>query len=327
MLCSKSKLGEFVHSVALSDPRFTYHGRKWVCIICNLHIKGNKLPPMALVNMLTPAWHASPAILSSLSSLEREVLASHLESYQPFEKVSELRHGVCANGPPVKTLHIISSKPVGKGFTEAVSRQGCPPGHKLELRVRETTAAYRHLIEHSRMHKISAIEEGAGEEHVQGVLQQKVEDFQARLELVLGAHGTVEILPGFLPLVPTVDEPVDWFARFGPRFARIHSILVPDLDPKLPPEWSSFVEKGADAVYRGLSFLQDQHCVAPPSAPRSPELSFGDWLLSRLANCTREGLANDPEMLLALYTVSQFGIALLPSCCISLLSGETWHAD
>ena len=202
------------------------------------------------------------------------------------------------------------------GLMKVVSRQGCPPGHKLKLRVAQTTEAYSYIIRNSSLHKL-VFTPGVDVEEVEAAVQQKCEDFQARLELVAGQGGTVEILPNFLPLVPTAGEELDWFSRFGPRQGKIYSLLVPDLHPSLPPEWASIVEKGADEVYRGFSLLMDPNFVAPPSALRSPDLSFGDWLISRLSNCTREGLANDGEMLLALYSVSIFAIALFPCYCTS----------
>ena len=46
----------------------------------------------------------------------------------------------------MKTLYLISDKPDGKDFLECITKQGCPPGSKLKLRVDETGNAFRHLI-------------------------------------------------------------------------------------------------------------------------------------------------------------------------------------
>ena len=78
---------------------------------------------------------------------------------------------------------------------------------------------------------------------------------------------------------------------------------MPDLNPDLPESWSTLVKNGPNAVYSGLGQLMDPYCVAAPSVPRNPQVSYGDWLISRIGFCTRDGVANDPEMLLALYSV------------------------
>ena len=120
-LCSISGLNQHVHPVAVADPRFSFQG---ACLVCQLYLQEQMMPPMAMVNILTPTWLSAPASLTSLSSVEREVLASHLSNLQPLDKVSELRHGVCSRGPPVKTLHMLTPKPGGKNLLQVVSRQG-----------------------------------------------------------------------------------------------------------------------------------------------------------------------------------------------------------
>ena len=82
------------------------------------------------------------------------------------------------------------------------------------------------------------------------------------------------------------------------------------------------VKSGPNSVYQGYGQLMDPYCVAAPIVPRMPEVSFGDWLLSRIAFATRDGVANDPEMLLALYSVRLVFPGYL--CSICLILGATW---
>ena len=161
---------------------------------------------MALTNLLTPAWLAKPSVFPALSPLEREVVTD----YGCFEKLGELRHGICVRGPPVKTIHMLTSKTHGRTPGEIIKLQSCPPGYKVKLNVQQTGQAYRKLLEISNVHR-TTFPDGVTPEFKRRVYEQKTEDFVNKLTDVVGSNRSVEELPQFLPLVPTVEEP-DWFA-------------------------------------------------------------------------------------------------------------------
>ena len=58
VLCSTDSLGQYVHGTVLEDQSLIFHGQRWCCHTCQMFVRSGRCPPMALTNLLTPAWLA-----------------------------------------------------------------------------------------------------------------------------------------------------------------------------------------------------------------------------------------------------------------------------
>ena len=128
VLCSSDSLGQYVHATALDDPQFVFHGQKWCCHTCQMSSDGAHQPP-----------HACLACKAPRSSLPCPPWSGRL----CFGKLGELRHGVCARGPPVKTIHMLSSKTHRRTPGEVIKLQSCPPGFKVQTSLSDMGQGYQ----------------------------------------------------------------------------------------------------------------------------------------------------------------------------------------
>ena len=92
------------------------------------------------VSPVTPTWLHT---LREMSPLERDFLTG----WQASEKVPHLRSGLVGRVPPVKTVYGLSSQLQGHSVGEVVALNACPKGFKVHIRVEESKAAYRYLLE------------------------------------------------------------------------------------------------------------------------------------------------------------------------------------
>ena len=163
----------------------------------------------------------------------------------------------------------------------------CPPGHRWRVRAEETVAGRRVLLACHPRHRTTDPD---------GVAQQLQEQL---FEVGQTQEGDVTVLPLHHPR----DDRLDWFLANGPRLGEVHSLVAPDLDVCLPLAWKELVQKGHQDLYSGMGAIVDPEDAAGPDVPRDPALTHDSWLRSRLSSLHRGGLANDPQQLLAMYTV------------------------
>ena len=187
-----------------------------------------------MANLLSAPWLQSPEVLKQLSSVERAVVTG----YQPFEKVAQLKEGLSGRGQPVKTLNILSSQAEGRGVSHILASIAVPAGFKVQLRLEESKSAFCHLLDVSKRHK-TLLDDGLTQEFVSRTFDLEANEFEQQLATEVEGG---QISQASLPAPPVLDKPnLDWFCKAGPCLSKIDSIVVPDLDPSLPPDWSNFV--------------------------------------------------------------------------------------
>ena len=299
-LCTGAGLGRYVHPIAMDDARFLAFGKRWCCKLCQRYVASDRLPPLSMNNSLGTPWLKTPPVLHNLSSLERDVVTG----YQPFDKVLQLRKGLVGRLPPSKTVHILSSQPERRQASQCIASHAVPPGYKMQLRVEECKSAFRYLLDVSKTHK-TLLEDGVTPQFEPRTYEIKAVEFEKNLTDATVGQETSPVTP---PSPPASDDPtIDWFCKSGPSLSTINTIVVPDLDATLPPDWATLVEKGPNEIYGGMGQLLDPEKCAPPEMPtRNPHVPFTDWCTSRIGNVDRSGPANDPDLLLGFSAVSTY---------------------
>ena len=147
-LSTAAGLGRFIHPIALDDEQFLAFGKRWCCKLCQTYLTSDKLPPLAVNNLLASPWLATPAVLHHLSPLERDLVTG----FTPFNRVAHLQHGLTGRVPPIKTVHIVSSQAKGREISQVLGSFAVPPGYKFEVRLEETKSAHRYLLDVSKRH-------------------------------------------------------------------------------------------------------------------------------------------------------------------------------
>ena len=95
------------------------------------------------------------------------------------------------------------------------------------------------------------------------------------------------------------------FSSFIQRTSAGGGQLCGRTGPRRQPVRASkeLVDRGSQDLYSGMAAIVDPCDEAGPDVPRDPSLTHDSWLRSRLSSLHRGGLANDPQQLLAMYTV------------------------
>ena len=101
--------------------------------------------------------------------------------------MSQLREGLTGRVPPVKTINLVSDQVSGRPVSETVALAALPPGFKVQLRVQETTAAYRHLLPVSKRHVTTFVDDVTPEQQEQ-FYDIKAEEFGYQLALEAGEY-------------------------------------------------------------------------------------------------------------------------------------------
>ena len=242
-LCTAKGLNRFIHPMTLDDDRFLSFGKRWCCKLCQRYVTDDKLPPTALANLSSSPWLQSLQVLKQLSSVERDLVTG----YQPSDKIAQLKEGL--SGRAVKTLNILSSQAEGRGVSSILASIALPAGFKVQLWLEESKSAFRHLLDVSKRHK-TLLDDGLTQEFVSRTFDLEANEFEQQLATEVEGG---QISQASLPAPPVLDKPnLDWFCKAGPCLSKIESIVVPDLDPSLPPDWSTFVARGPNAIYTGL---------------------------------------------------------------------------
>ena len=281
----------------MDDEQFLAFGKRWCCKLCQTYLTSDKLPPLALNNLLASPWLATPAVLQQLTPLEGDLVTGFT-----LDRVAHLQHGLTGRVPPVKTVHIVSSQAKGREISQVLGSFAVPLGFKFDVRLEETKSAHHYLLDVSKRHN-TLLADGLTPEFVSRTFDLETLEFEQKLATELQGGHFSQASP---PPQPGTDDPtIDWFVKSGPCLTKTNTIIVPHLDPLLPEELFTMLAKGSNALYDGMASNLDPHMCAPPETIRSPQVPLQDWCTSRFGNVDRSGPANDPSLLLAFSAVSR----------------------
>ena len=208
----------------------------------------------------------------------------------PFRQVSQLRLSVAGRVPPLKTLNLLSSTLEGRTLPEVLGLQAGPPDMKFVLRLDETVLAKQCLVDRKPVDRHPLHREDHDTRY-------KMDHFEAEVYDLVGRPGLVEIEPQGIP------KDQDWFTKNGPRLRTVSSIVEPDLETRLPQEWSAISEQGPSHVHLNMGCLIDPEHRFGPEMVRTSPLTHAQWCQSRISSLHRNGLASDPEQMFAHYAV------------------------
>ena len=200
-------------------------------------------------------------------------------------------------------LHIASPAELG-GLTlpEILGLQAGPPETKLVLRYEESVDAKRSLVKNQHPVHAQLI---ATDEEGRPIYRDKavtVAIFENEMYDFVGSPGFCEV-----PVRPEDADPatLSWFTKHGPQLGQILSIVTPDEENGLPPAWATLSGASAAQVHLKMGCLIDPNNQNGPSKPGRPvPLDDSKWLQSGMSSVYRDGLASDPEQMLAHHAVN-----------------------
>ena len=261
---------------------------EWCDNKCAAEVNAGRMPAIAMRNGLSTTWASLHPSMQCLTQLETEVLARDLV----FCLVEGLNSGVYGVGGPDKTLFLLLNETGARSVKGILALHSRPPGHLLQLRMEETLAVQKQLLDqHPRYDETS---------------RDVVEDYlQAALEEVVGLHygqGVVEVLN----IGPGQQRELDWFTTMGPKLRSLSSTVLPWSEPFLSAAAKALLQRmpGLEAVVAGWLDMKEEAGVG---MEREVALSLQGWIQSRLGHILRSGPANQPGLLLLLLQLFQSG--------------------
>ena len=268
------------------------------CLKCQRTIQAGGLPSMAAENFLRCTWAGLSPEFKTLSLEELECVGTN----RAFRFVEDLKKGVQGRTAGLsKTIMIPLFPPEDNAWVEetrGMYQHGMDPKwpHHTKassplppIRVELTVQVFKLLLQYHPLFQVD--DKPSAANGMRNVLLKILASLEAGR--VPPPHPPPS-QPDVVPVPPTVNH----FAAWGPITDHLYSLMLPDSN--VVPEGATDVEEMEDLIDRIGGAVFDMFSQTGQHRPRTVLLKPGEWIQHHLAHIERQGVADQPVLVMAM---------------------------